>query len=162
MKDRNDKPKMNYSDLRKLLDQKTINLIESENWDEILHILQIYPEQIYFFRLILEENFKVSKELNEFPVEKIIYENNNQDDPNAPFVYYKFTKIFNLIFELLNFKRDFLSQEFKYQLCKILYPKITEFLNDKRNKISSIEKFINNLNESNTFSPKNKINALRK
>ena len=136
---------MNYSDLRKLIDKKTIKLIENENWDEILRILQICPEQIYFFKLILEEKFKVSKELNEFPVEKIVYEDNSQDNPNAPFVYYKFIKIFNLIFELLNYKRDFLSKEFKYQLCEILYPKITEFLNDKRRRISSIEKFINNL-----------------
>ncbi len=136
---------MNYSDLRRLIDQKTIKLIKNENWDEILHILQRCPEQIYFFRLILEEKIKVSKELNEFPVEKIIYENNSQDDPKAPIVHYKFTKIFHLIFELLNFKRDFLSEEFKYELCEILYPKITEFLNDKRSRISSIEKFINNL-----------------
>ena len=30
---------MNYSNLRKSIDQKTIKLIEDENWDEILHIL---------------------------------------------------------------------------------------------------------------------------
>lgn len=140
-----DNVKMNYSDLRNLIEQKTIKLIKNENWDEILRILQTCPEQILFFRLILEENLRDSKELNEFPIEKIKYENNSQDNPNAPFVYYKFTKIFNLIFALLNFKRDFLSKEFKYQLCEILYPKITEFLSEKRNRISSIEKFINNL-----------------
>jgi len=136
---------MNYSDLKKLIYQKTVKLIENENWDEILHVFQICPEQIYFFKPKLEDKIKVSKDLNEFPVEKIINETNSQDDPNAPFVYYKFTKLFHLIFELLNFKKDFLSQEFKYQLCEILYPKITKFLNDKRNRISSIEKFINNL-----------------
>ena len=134
---------MNYSKLRKSIDQKTKKLIEDENWDELLRILKICPEQIYFFSVILEEKLKVSKELNEFPVLKIKYEHKSQDDPDAPFVYYRFTKIFNLIFELLNFKRDFLSKEFKYQLCEILYPKITEFLNNKRYRISSIEKFIN-------------------
>ena len=95
---------MNYSKLRKSIDQKTKKLIEDENWDELLRILKICPEQIYFFSVILEEKLKVSKELNEFPVLKIKYEHKSQDDPDAPFVYYRFTKIFNLIFELLNFK----------------------------------------------------------
>ncbi len=136
---------MNYSDLRELIEQKTIKLLEIEKWDEILQIFQKCPEQIYFFKLILEEKLKSSKALDEFPVVKIIYENNSQDDPSAPLVYYKFTNIFNLIFEVLNYKSDFFSQEFREQLCKILYPKITDFLENKRYRISSIDKFIKNL-----------------
>lgn len=136
---------MNYSNLRKSIDQKTIKLIEDENWDELLRILKVCPEQIYFFSVILEEKLKVSEELNEFPVLKIKYEHKSQDDPDAPFVYYRFTKIFNLIFEMLNYKSDFLTEDYKDQLSKLLYPKITEFLKEKRNRISSIEIFIKNL-----------------
>lgn len=115
---------MNYSEIRELIFRKTRKLMANENWDEILHILKLCPEQIYFFRLLLEERIKASEELNEFPVEKIKYENNSQDDPNAPIVYYKFTKIFHLIFELIRSRDDIFSQEFKKQLCEILYPKI--------------------------------------
>ena len=136
---------MNYSNLRKLIDQKTIKLIEDENWDELSHVLRVCPEQIYFFKLILEEKLQVSKELNDFPIVKIKYENNSQDDPNSPFVYYTFTKLYKLIFEMLSYKSHFLTKDFKEQLCKILYPKITEFLKEKRNRISSIEIFIKNL-----------------
>ncbi|MEE9379509.1 MAG: hypothetical protein V3V33_15905 [Candidatus Lokiarchaeia archaeon] len=143
---------MNYPELKEIIFQKTKKLIENEKWDEILHILQVCPEQIYFFRKLLEDKFKVSKELNEFPVEKIIYETNSQDDPNAPFIYYKFTEIFSLIFEVLNYESEFLSRNFKVQLCRLLYPKITEFLKYKRNRISSIERFIENLyDEINQF-----------
>ncbi len=136
---------MNYSNLRKSIDQKTIKLIEDENWDELLRILKACPEQIFFFSIILEEKLKVSKELNKFPVLKIKYGHKSQDDPDAPFVHYRFTKIFNLIFEMLNYKINFLTKDFKNQLCKLLYPKITEFLKEKRNRISSIEIFTNNL-----------------
>ncbi len=136
---------MNYSKLRKSIDQKTKKLIEDENWDELLRILKACPEQIFFFNVILEEKLKVSKELNEFPVLKIKYEHKSQDDPDAPFVYYRFTKIFNLIFEMLNYRSNFLTKDCKNQLCKLLYPKITEFLKEKRNRISSIEIFTNNL-----------------
>ncbi|GAG82014.1 unnamed protein product, partial [marine sediment metagenome] len=127
--------KMNYSYLRKLIDQKTKKLIENENWDDVLYILKECPEQIYFFSAFLEEKLKGSKDLNEFPVLKIIYENNSQDDPNAPFVYYRFRIIFDLIFEMVKYKSNFLSEDFKDQLCKLLYPKIADFLKEKRNRI---------------------------
>lgn len=135
---------MNYSYLRKLIDQKTKKLIENENWDDVLYILKECPEQIYFFSAFLEEKLKGSKDLNEFPVLKIIYENNSQDDPNAPFVYYRFRIIFDLIFEMVKYKSNFLSEDFKDQLCKLLYPKIADFLKEKRNRISSIDIFIKN------------------
>ena len=136
---------MNYSDLRKSIQQRTIKLIDSKNWEKILSIFYTAPEQIYYIKTVVEEKLKDSVEFNESHVEKIIYENDSQDDPNIPFVYYKFTKIFNLIFELLRIKNDFFSQRFKNQLSEILYPKISSFLRDKRKRISSHKKFIKSL-----------------
>jgi len=121
-----DNVKMNYSDLRNLIEQKTIKLIKNENWDEILRILQTCPEQIFFFRLILEEKLRDSKELNEFPIEKIKYENNSQDNPNAPFcLRFIFKNIINVkrrfIFPMLYLNTVFFNI---FSIKLILYAKI--------------------------------------
>ncbi len=118
-----------------------VGLIEGEKWDEISRILSLCPEQVYIYQSIIEEKIQNSKYINEFPVVKIIYENGHQENPDAPFVYYKFTECLNSIFGMLDYKEDFLTTHTKEKLCKIWYPKITEFLKDKRNRISSIEKF---------------------
>lgn len=63
----------NFSELKKLIDTKVKDFISDHNWDEVLRIFQSCPEQIFYHRKFLENTLKASKELNEFPVEKIVY-----------------------------------------------------------------------------------------
>ncbi len=104
-----------YNTIYEQICSKTKILIEEEKWEELEKLYRISPNQLSLFSDEIEENLKTSQLIKESPLVKREYETETNIE------YYSYNLVFWLTLEVLKRDRSFFTQDFKNDVCSIIF-----------------------------------------
>lgn len=126
-----------YENIYEKICSKTKFLIEEEKWEELEKLFRISPKQISLFSQHIEEKIKTSQLFTEPPLKRREYETETNRD------YYSYNLVFWLSLEILKKDSSFFTQEFKKEICSIIF----SFMKENIVNSAACERFAQGLHE---------------